>query len=69
MRPQLWSQAGWLGSAVVCLYVLLQALGLYREVIKAQPDNIYAVNGIGTCLAGEGAPRIPCTGGRVCVHG
>lgn len=29
-----------------------QALGLYREVLKLQPGNIYAVNGIGTCLAG-----------------
>lgn len=32
--------------------VLLQAMGLYREVIKTQPDNIYALNGLGTCLAG-----------------
>lgn len=32
--------------------LLLQALALYKEVIKGQPDNIYALNGIGTCLAG-----------------
>lgn len=24
---------------------------MYREVLKQQPDNIYAVNGVGTCLA------------------
>lgn len=53
----------------VCVYVLLQALGLYREVIKAQPDNIYAVNGIGTCLAGEGCPPpLHCTGGPLSQH-
>jgi hypothetical protein len=32
--------------------LFLQALALYKEVIKGQPDNIYALNGIGTCLAG-----------------
>lgn len=34
----------------------LQALDLYKEVIKQHPDNIYALNGIGTCLAGEHKP-------------
>jgi tetratricopeptide (TPR) repeat protein len=33
------------------LLLLLQALNMYREVLKQQPDNIYAVNGLGTCLA------------------
>lgn len=46
-------------SVCVCVVLcssmshLVQALGLYREVVKAHPDNIYAVNGVGTCLAGK----------------
>ncbi|KAF6252058.1 hypothetical protein COO60DRAFT_560958 [Scenedesmus sp. NREL 46B-D3] len=30
---------------------IYKALHMYREVLKQQPDNIYAVNGLGTCLA------------------
>eukprot|EP00882_Tetradesmus_deserticola_P012382 GHRQ01013123.1.p1 GENE.GHRQ01013123.1~~GHRQ01013123.1.p1 ORF type:complete len:722 (+),score=423.52 GHRQ01013123.1:290-2455(+) len=30
---------------------IYKALNIYREVLKQQPDNIYAVNGLGTCLA------------------
>jgi tetratricopeptide (TPR) repeat protein len=36
---------------LLLLLLLLQALNMYREVLKQQPDNIYAVNGLGTCLA------------------
>lgn len=30
---------------------IYKALNIYREVLRQQPDNIYAVNGLGTCLA------------------
>ncbi|KAF8067234.1 ctr9 [Scenedesmus sp. PABB004] len=30
---------------------IYKALSMYRAVLKAQPDSIYAVNGLGTCLA------------------
>lgn len=40
------------GCLPLCLVVcVLQAMQMYRDVLKQQSDNIYAVNGLGTCLA------------------
>lgn len=42
-----------------------QALHLYKEVIRSQPDNIYALNGVGTCLAGEHTQQQGCLCGSL----
>lgn len=41
----------WFTHRNLLFSVHLQALKMYQEVLKSQPDNIYAVNGLGICLA------------------
>lgn len=41
---------------------------LYRHVLKAQPDNIYAANGLGTCLAELGHLAAAKVHAVLCTH-